>query len=79
MEELANSMQQNHTPYIGRTEVNGLEFENVHIKEDNCVYFVDSERSRAAGAGWIYTANCTPSPDQFRRYELVADNWYAYG
>ncbi|MDI9914600.1 hypothetical protein [Rhodococcus sp. IEGM 1379] len=78
MEQLADSMQQNQTPYTGRrTVIDGLEF-HVYIREDNCVYFADLEQSVVLNAGWIYTANCTPNPDQFGRYSLVADNWYAF-
>ena len=77
MEAVASSMQQNQTSYAGRrTVIDELEFQ-VYIKED-CVYFADLEQSVVLNAGWIYTANCTLSPDQFRRYKHVAENWYAF-
>lgn len=78
MKALAMSMLADNTQHIGPTEINGLQFSSVYLKEGNCVYFVDSNRSSITRIGWLYTANCNPNPNWFARLERVADNWYAF-
>ncbi|MCQ4129128.1 hypothetical protein NOU13_31990 [Rhodococcus erythropolis] len=78
MAELADSMLRDGTQHLGPTEINGYEFSTVFIREDNCVYFVDSRRSAITIVGWLYTANCTPNLDRFRRLKPVAENWFSF-
>jgi hypothetical protein len=79
MAELADSMLRDGTEHLGPTEIDGYEFSTVFIRVDNCVYFVDSRRSTPTEVvGWLYTANCTPNLDRFRRLKPVAENWFSF-
>lgn len=79
MAELADSMLRDGTQHLGPTEIDGYEFSTIFIREDDCVYFVDSRRSTVTTVvGWLYTADCTPNPDWFRILKPVADNWYSF-
>ena len=76
---LADSMLRDGTKHLGPTEIDGYEFSTVFIRADSCVYFVDGRRSTPTEVvGWLYTANCTPNLDRFRRLEPVAENWFSF-
>ncbi len=78
MAVLADSMLRDGTEHLGTTEIDGYKFSTVFIRDDNCVYFVDGDQSAITIVGWLYTANCTPNLDRFRRLKPVAENWFSF-
>ncbi|WP_221621583.1 hypothetical protein [Rhodococcus sp. KBW08] len=79
MAMIADSMLRDGTEHLGSTEIGGYEFSTVFIRDGSCVYFVDGRRSTPTEVvGWLYTANCTPNLDRFRRLKPVVENWFSF-
>jgi hypothetical protein len=79
MEELANSMLDQGSPRLDNTKISGVTVSPIYVGDDNCVYFVDSERSSTLSrSGWLYTGRCTPDLDNFRSLKEVAPQWFVY-